>query len=209
VHGCKRTPQSDVTFLYGQRRSTSPKTEMPDAVCMPTRRSTCGFSAIDRGDPRRWVPLRNGGSPSTFGRTDVLEYQDASTSVHPFITSMRQALCLNTNATNIASVHHRHHRPPPAHTFTLRPPIHLADLSRPRGNRPTPASPSLNCSRHAAATLAPALRFGASAGVAHTSGQYCGPPIMLVFSRNPPWGQEPLHGGVSSTAVHNESSSGD
>jgi hypothetical protein len=52
-------------------------------------------------------------------------------------------------------------------------------------NRPNPASPSSNCSRHTAATLAPALRFGASAGVAHTSGQYCRSPVMLVFRPSP------------------------
>ena len=95
------------------------------------------------------------------------------------MTSTQQALCRNTNATGIASIHHRHRRPPPAHTFTPYPPIHLADLSRPAARQPShPASPSPNCSRHAAA-------------IAHTSGQYCCPPIMLVFSRNPLGGPNP------------------
>jgi hypothetical protein len=87
--------------------------------------------------------------------------------------------------------HHRHRRPPPPHTFTSYPPFHLADLSRPRGNRPDPASPSPNCSRHAAA-------------MAHTSGQYCCPPVMLVFSLNPLGGRSPCT--VSSTAPLRQSS---
>jgi hypothetical protein len=73
---------------------------------------------------------------------------------------------------NVRVSYHRHRSPAPAHTFTAYPPIHLADLSRPRGNRPVPTSPSPNFSRHAAA-------------IAHTSGQYCCPPTMLVFSRTP------------------------
>ena len=99
------------------------------------------LSHRSRGSDARWVPLwvplRNGGSPSTFGRTDVLAYQDPSTSAHPSIASTRQTLCLNTNATNIASVHHRHRRPPPVQRFTPYPPIHVADLSRPAARQPS------------------------------------------------------------------------
>jgi hypothetical protein len=110
---------------------------------------------------------------------------------HPFTASTRQILCRDINATNMASMHHRHRRLPPSHTFTPYPPIHMADLSRPRGNLPVPASPSPNCSRHAAA-------------IALASGQYCCPPVMLVFSLNPLGGANPCT--ASSTAVHRESS---
>jgi hypothetical protein len=63
--------------------------------------------------------------------------------------------------------------------------------ARPRGNRPDPASSSPNCSRQAAA-------------IAHTSGQYCCPPVMLVFSLNPLGDRNPRT--VSSTASLRQSS---
>jgi hypothetical protein len=96
------------------------------------------------------------------------------------------ALRLSSNTTDIASMHHRHRRPPPVQSFTPYPPIHLTDLSRPPAWQPS--RPGLPISqllpprrRHTCTTL----RFGASAGVAHTSGQCCCPPTMLVFTRNP------------------------
>ena len=63
--------------------------------------------------------------------------QDPDTSAHTFITSTQQAPGRNTNATSITSMHHRHRRPPPVHTFTPYPPIHLADLSRPAARQPS------------------------------------------------------------------------
>ena len=53
------------------------------------------------------------------------------------MTSTQQVLYRNTNATNIASMRHRHRRPPPAHTLTSYPPIHVADLSSPPARQPS------------------------------------------------------------------------
>ena len=57
------------------------------------------------------------------------------------MTSMQQTLGISANATNIASMHHLNRRPPPVHTFTPYPPIHLTDLSRPPARQPSPPRP--------------------------------------------------------------------
>ena len=49
---------------------------------IPARRAASDtFRCTSRGSRARWVRLRNGRSPSTFGHTDVMEYQDPNTSV--------------------------------------------------------------------------------------------------------------------------------
>ena len=91
------------------------------------------------------------------------------------------ALRLSTNATDIASMHHRHRRPPPVQSFTPYPPIHLADLSRPAARQPSrpglPIPQLLPPRRRHRPHLRPVLLSSRDAR----------------FQSEPPWGQEPLH----------------
>jgi len=98
------------------------------------------------------------------------------------------ALCLSTNATDIASLHHRHRCPAPAHTYTAYPPIHLADLSRPPARQPS--RPDLPIPQ----LLAPRRRHRP-----HLR------PVLLSsrharLQSEPPWGHEPLHGIINGCA---------